>query len=427
MRLLQLILVFFIPVVIIATTTSRPTYRSRSYVDFKSKKLYPSWEDAWQNIIVHAEIVEQVSSQDPEIITKELSDLTSWLQKTVSIRIDYRDYYYIPSSSSVAHYSHITAIRCGLPPDHRLTIEGVEANLTFLVHVYENPKLKTPLEVNGTYCQLGKASSHRPSAGIITIQFKDEESLQDTDLLRSLLRQAALTVMAFDWRLTKYFEETTMRVYRGWADLFTETKKHDPKENCARRTNLAVIDPRVVEAARSHFNCSTISKIEVEEALPTSKNIIRWETTLLAGDVMAPKVRRNATVSNVTLAFLEAAGWYKTNRSQAVPSNFGFGRGCDFVEYRCYGKTRYLQEFCSANCASNQNSLCTIDEFTNGCAIKELSYDDSDHPCGRISCRDEVSLLSWHGSNKRFKCSSSKGKLRPVSYTHLTLPTIYSV
>lgn len=87
---------------------------------------------------------------------------------------------------------------------------------------------------------------------------------------------------------------------------------------------------------------------------------------------MTAKVLRNAAVSEITLAVLEATNWYKVNFSMADSFVWGKSRGCTFLTGDCIinKKETLSTEFCNI---SNIHG-CTIDHTHKAvCSVHHIT------------------------------------------------------
>jgi hypothetical protein len=76
--------------------------------------------------------------------------------------------------------------------------------------------------------------------------------------------------------------------------------------------------------------------------------------------------------SPITYALLQDMGWYDVDNSFSDTTNFGFKKGCDFVQNVCYSSTAY-PEFCS-NADTSQG--CTTQHFSKGSCKTNIFSDN---------------------------------------------------
>lgn len=91
-----------------------------------------------------------------------------------------------------------------------------------------------------------------------------------------------------------------------------------------------------------------------------------------------------ATLSRITLAFMQDTGWYDVQWDQAGFLNWGYQAGCDFVAKTCtdYAAANPDQQYyCTKEqYADTVNTVCTFDgfarakcedaQFADGCIMK---------------------------------------------------------
>ena len=102
-----------------------------------------------------------------------------------------------------------------------------------------------------------------------------------------------------------------------------------------------IVTPRVVLAARKHFNCETLNGAELENHLTTASSLIgsHWEQRIFNNELMGSYVQYVGRISAVTLALHEDSGWYKANYSGTPEGwrlgDWGFKQGCAFALDKC--------------------------------------------------------------------------------------------
>ena len=113
--------------------------------------------------------------------------------------------------------------------------------------------------------------------------------------------------------------------------------------------DVRMVTPKVVEKAREHFGCPTLSGVLLENQGDAGTSGSHWEKRILGNEVMTGVQTPELTVmSPITLAYFEDTGLYEVDYSMAGNLIWGKGRGCDFVNLPC-DKTQIsdpLQEFC---------------------------------------------------------------------------------
>lgn len=108
-----------------------------------------------------------------------------------------------------------------------------------------------------------------------------------------------------------------------------------------------IITPKVVAAAKKHFNCDSIDGIELENQGGDGTAGNHWEMRVMAGDFMIGESYGENVISDITLALMEDSGWYKTNYYTGGLFRFGKNQGCDFLNTKCVtnGVTKFPNEY----------------------------------------------------------------------------------
>jgi hypothetical protein len=228
--------------------------------------------------------------------------------------------------------------------DSRVTISkdvrnvGVDADL--VIFPFIDTETEAGTEAYGASCVLA-TRNNRPVAGII----------------------------AFSKGLSNY-RENWMQFYTNLAfhelahvllfnpflyDLFIdENGVKIPSENVYKTVNVngldrnMIITPKVVEAARRHYGCDSITGVELENQGGQGTANSHWEARVMLSDLMIGFTYDEATISEITLAFFEDSGWYKANYYTGGLFRYGKNEGCRFLNSTCSSSVNsYSDEFCS--------------------------------------------------------------------------------
>jgi len=135
-----------------------------------------------------------------------------------------------------------------------------------------------------------------------------------------------------------------------------------------------VNSPRVLTAARQHFNCPTITGIPLESQGGTGSAGSHWEARYMLGDYMISTNYIDNVISDITLALFEDSGLYKVNYYSGGLFKFGKNMGCEFFNQNCIegGSTSFPNDFCTVQ---NQ-PFCSRTKLMKGqCII--TSQDDT--------------------------------------------------
>jgi hypothetical protein len=132
--------------------------------------------------------------------------------------------------------------------------------------------------------------------------------------------------------------------------------------------------PKVIEAAKKHFNCPFVKGVEVENQGGSGTAGSHWEARIMLGDYMIGDTYEDMVMSEITLALFEDSGWYKVNYFTGGLFRFGKNAGCEFLNNKCVenGKTLFPNDFC----ATERQGFCTSGRFAKGfCEVS--TYSDS--------------------------------------------------
>jgi len=110
-----------------------------------------------------------------------------------------------------------------------------------------------------------------------------------------------------------------------------------------------ITSPKVVEKAREHFNCHSLTRIPLENQGGFENFGSHWESRYMLGDYMISTDYPDTAISDITLALLEDTGFYKVNYYSGGLFKFGKDEGCEFFNKTCIDKTSEKatsKEFC---------------------------------------------------------------------------------
>ena len=230
--------------------------------------------------------------------------------------------------------------------------KGIEADLIiFPFFTAINPSSYFALS---DYCSI-EGSTLRPIGGIIQINTNINTSKRHSDLFFTHLFMHELTHI-FGFLYDKFEPFIITRTING------------------RSRNL-LASPKVIQAAKRHFNCQTLEGVELEDDGAEYSKFQHWESRIMNGDLMVSLVDRvDVTISEMTLAFLEDLGYYETKTYTGGLFRTGKGRGCSFLTSNCIS---YSQVF-GNDFNYNINKIgCSPTRLSYGYYIKETDYADN--------------------------------------------------
>lgn len=171
-------------------------------------------------------------------------------------------------------------------------------------------------------------NNNRPILGIVELRPNYDFSLKNSEKFLSLLLLHEIThVLVFSPSLYSLFQTNP------------NTKIFDFEIiNGINRTKICT--PKVVQAAQKHFNCSSISGIELENQGSNGTLGAHWEARIMLGDYMIAIDYPEIVLSDITLSLFEDSGWYSVNYYTGGLFRFGKNMGCSFFKFILHIKWR---------------------------------------------------------------------------------------
>ena len=146
------------------------------------------------------------------------------------------------------------------------------------------------------------------------------------------------------------------------------------KLNQTEGSNSYIISPKAIAKAREHFDCSSITRIPLENQGGTGSVGSHWESRYMLGDYMISTDYPDQAISDITLGLFEDSGFYKVNYYSGGLFRFGKGKGCGFMDEskKCIENEKAtFEEFCdtanAAMCSSSRTlkSSCYLTTYTS--------------------------------------------------------------
>ncbi|KAK4470984.1 hypothetical protein MN116_006487 [Schistosoma mekongi] len=178
----------------------------------------------------------------------------------------------------------------------------------------------------------------------------------------------------------------------------------------------AFVTPKILEAAKRHFNCRNLDGADLENKYQTSSIGSHWEGRAYGGEIMAGRIEVDYAVSSITLSFFDDSGWYIVNYKKAMNWEYGRKAGCTFVTRSCFeyaenrrrqGVNRYFQTYGS-------NSIC-IEHRNVWTYTDRYMYTLSDYlkgSCHRYKCHGSKAI-SLYFKSATVNCTKSS---QPVPF-----------
>ena len=189
----------------------------------------------------------------------------------------------------------------------------------------------------------------RPIAGILYLNYDLNFNIKNTNLyMKNLLLHEITHILAFH---PFYFQYLGMSRTIG-SDSY-------------------IISKKVIEKAREHFNCNSLTEIQLENQGGTGSVGSHWESRYMLGDYMISTDYPDVTISDLTLALFEDTGFYKVNYYSGGLFKFGKNKGCSFFNTKCIiNEKAAFDDFCDVEdkpiCSSSRalKSVCYLGEGT---------------------------------------------------------------
>uniref|UniRef100_A0A6B2L0P8 Leishmanolysin-like peptidase n=1 Tax=Arcella intermedia TaxID=1963864 RepID=A0A6B2L0P8_9EUKA len=123
--------------------------------------------------------------------------------------------------------------------------------------------------------------------------------------------------------------------------------------NYKGETKYLINTPRVVSYAQTHYGCSSLTGMELEDQGSNGAPGSHWESRLVDSEYMAGVSSPDSQVSALTLNFFEDMGWYTSNFSMVEEFDYGRGEGCAWATQPCSSAT-WNRYWCQSNSAADK-------------------------------------------------------------------------
>ena len=236
--------------------------------------------------------------------------------------------------------------------------ELIAKSLDWKDDIFLVPVIDTSLEEGvdaSAYPMLLDSDTSRPILGCVCLGTHYNFTKKNYKRFLGMLLLHEIThILAFNEQLYEYFGVTNPTV----KELV----------NGANRTLLAT--PKVLEYARNHFGCQSLTGVELENQGGEGSAGSHWEARIMLGDYMISTDYSELVVSDITLAVFEDSGWYGVNYYTGGLFKTGKGEGCNFLQRKCISgeKTSFPLDFCD----NTDDEVCSPGLLDRGsCYIAE--------------------------------------------------------
>lgn len=240
---------------------------------------------------------------------------------------------------------------------------GVEADVIMAV-MYESDSTSNTTEAYSTTCR-SDVLTKRPLVGTMTFtsltNFTKPQALEY--YIQLTLHEMTHILVFYTVNYARFINPDNMEVLG--LDKVIQTSFINGMQR-----NL-IVTPKVVQAARKHYNCSTLQGVELENQGGEGTSGVHWESRLMLGDLMISENYEEITLSEMTLALFEDSGWYKVNYYTGGLFRYGKNEGCDFLNKKCVknNETDFKNEFC----ITSLSGMCTSGRLAKGyCSVRKL-------------------------------------------------------
>ena len=97
----------------------------------------------------------------------------------------------------------------------------------------------------------------------------------------------------------------------------------------------ALIIPKLLKFAREYFNCPTLEGIPLENMKSSGSYASHWEKQFFPTEYMNPSIENPGIITEFTMKYLEAMGWYSYKPGNWQRYAWGKDEGCQFFQSKC--------------------------------------------------------------------------------------------
>lgn len=248
----------------------------------------------------------------------------------------------------------------------QLKNEGLNVDLILLVTFDTNSKPGDTTEAWATNC-MSEETTKRPVVGVVGLP-KSALKFTKTNWLEHytyLILHEIFHVLAFNNAFYEQYWNPASSSTRPISEVILDSYK----VNGVNRKLL--ITPKVIQAAKKHFNCDNIKGVELENQGGDGSMGAHWEARIMLGDFMIAESFEENFISEISCALAEDTGWYQVDCYSGGLFKYGKNEGCAFLNDSCVqdGKPKF-REFCQ----TNDQSLCMTSLKSHG--LCKITSDD---------------------------------------------------
>jgi len=271
---------------------------------------------------------------------------------------------------------------CGIPVPSILRDGGVDADFFFMIDSTVDPGTSWVAE---SYSCQQAAGTKRPIVA---------KTLLNRDMIKNpganiLLHEKNIYLLLHEITHTLGFSSN---LYKYFLDDNGEFLTGHIKTGVLDGKTATVVDvPVLTNKIKSHFGCSSIKGAFMENTGTAATAGSHFERRQFGFEAMTSGLVYQQSYSELTLAMLEATGWYEPNYEYADSFLWGKGQGCSFLTKSCQSPGFNFEEFCSGGgkgCTvpGRGGGYCQDDVRSDGCKFY--------HPREEMDCENPDSISS---------------------------------
>lgn len=218
----------------------------------------------------------------------------------------------------------------------------------------------------------------RPRAGYINFAPRYLHNMNDG--YTSFQFQSRVKIAVHELSHALGFSNTFYNSYKSVTGTFynqpviSETRSGTSPAGNSFSVNIKKLaTPNLVSYAKSHFGCTSINGVELEDGGGSGTAGSHWESRVAGDEYMTGYVNPSMPVSGLTLSLFSDMGWYQVDKSKAEYYGWGKDLGCGFVQSRCEVSWPNSPGYwCSSG--SSISNACTGDRKGKGsCSVSSIS------------------------------------------------------
>mmetsp|Transcript_45636 Transcript_45636/g.108641 ORF Transcript_45636/g.108641 Transcript_45636/m.108641 type:complete len:1236 (+) Transcript_45636:58-3765(+) len=201
----------------------------------------------------------------------------------------------------------------------------------------------------------------RPIAGYINLCPRSSVMSADWHVNVATIVHEILHALVFSPSLYAFYRDASghPRTHRDWLNLpplSADQKYYVADENTIREVTNSdgskkhyVVLPEVLHKASEYYGCDAVDALPLEEEGGDGSAFAHWDQRDFYSEVMTLESANFPRVSPMTLAMLEASGWYTVDYSYSGAFHYGRNKGCGFLTQQCVkdGATDFPDTFCT--------------------------------------------------------------------------------